>query len=432
MLPAGTYKAVKQNGGGVCPELPDLIDFEMVVWDGPRGQMATFGFLERQEALAGHRPFSSESTKLVWYNGSGLKSLRGFGTLRIDRQTRCFHGSVTAFMKRFYSSLKLTGLLQLIVCNAESGLVVGFGPRKPEILDFPGLDPRERDILYSVGLGKGDGEITQYGFRLARQVSVDEDTARVSERTRKRISHPQSKKARQNYSTKDAGTPVNGRQEQVSNHVHDAAIPSFELPTTAQSTSLGAQQAVGWIDTSFRAQGAYYSPLPAELFAGYSRGPLAPPEHSSISTIIPSSGGHNRGGVVERWAVIPDGEYETTNVDVDQLERVTVEIRSELQTGQPRVQLTAKFKGFEMKFSEETAVFFGDCLHLDFSAEFHDSDMFIFKDSLKFDYVYPSSFRICRRAAGGWFFMFDARRSSNGAAISTLHLRLREIVPRKE
>ncbi|KAF4674011.1 hypothetical protein FOZ60_001370, partial [Perkinsus olseni] len=171
MLPAGTYKTTKQNGGGVCPELPDLIDFEMVVWDGPRGQIATFGFLERQEALAGHRPFSSEPTELV--------------------------------------------------C----------------------LDPRERDILYSVDLGTGDGEITQYGFRLARQVSVDEDTAGVSERTRKRISHPLSKEVLQKYSTKDAGTPVNGRQEQVWNHAYDAAIPSFELPTTAQSTSLGAQQA---------------------------------------------------------------------------------------------------------------------------------------------------------------------------------------------
>ncbi|KAF4732295.1 hypothetical protein FOZ63_023710, partial [Perkinsus olseni] len=331
----GTYKAVKQNGGGVCPELTDLIDFEMVVRDGPRGQIATFGFLERQEALAGHRPFSR------------------------------------------------------------------------------------------------DGEITQYGFRLARQVSVDEDTAGVSERTRKRNSHPQSKEALQKYSTKDAGTPVNGRQEQVWNHAYDAAIPSFELPTTAQSTSLGAQQAVSWIDTSFQAQGAYYSPLPAELFAGYSRGTLAPPEHSSISTIIPSSGRHNRSGVVEGWAVIPDGQYETTN-DVDQLERVTVEIRSELQTGQRRVQLTAKFKGFEMQFSEETAVFFGDCLHLDFSAEFHDSDMFIFKDSLKFHYVYPSSFRICRRAAGEWFFMFDARRHRQGAATSTVHLMLRQVVPRKE
>ncbi|KAF4720575.1 hypothetical protein FOZ62_002498, partial [Perkinsus olseni] len=320
----------------------------------------------------------------------------------------------------------------LIVCKAELDLVVGFGPRKPEILDFPSLDPRERDILYSVDLGTGDGEITQYGFRLARQVSVDEDTAGVSERTRKRISHPQSKEALQKYSTKDAGTPVNGRQEQVWNHAYDAAIPSFELPTTAQSTSLGAQQAVSWIDTSFQAQGAYYSPLPAELFAGYSRGTLAPPEHSSISTIIPSSGRHNRGGVVEGWAVIPDGHYETTNVDVAPLERVTVEIRSELQTGQRRVQLTAKFKGFEMQFSEETAVFFGDCLHLDFSAKFHDSDMFIFKDSLKFDYVYPSSFRICRRAAGEWFFTFDARRHRQGAATSTVHLMLRQIVPRKE
>ncbi|KAF4660293.1 hypothetical protein FOL46_006188 [Perkinsus olseni] len=383
MLPAGTYKAVKQNGGGVCPELPDLIDFEMVVWDGSRGQIATFGFLERQEALAGHRPFSS--------------------------------------------------LLQLIVCNAESGLVVGFGPRKPEILDFPGLAPREREILYSVSLGTGDGEITQYGLRLARQVSVDEDTAGVSERTRKRISHPQSKEALQKNSTKDAGTPVNGRQEQVWNHANEAAVPSFDLPTTAQSTSLGAQQAVGWIDTSFQAQGASSSPLPAEVFAGHYGGRLAPQEHSSISTIIPSSGRHNRGGVVEGWAVIPDGQYETTNVDVAPLERVTVEIRSELQTGQRRVQLTAKFKGFEMQFCEETALFFfGDCLHLDFSAEFHDSDMFIFKDSLKFDYVYPSSFRIRRRAAGGWFFMFDARRSSKGAITSTVHLMLRQVVPRKE
>ncbi|KAF4728307.1 hypothetical protein FOZ62_028044, partial [Perkinsus olseni] len=441
-LPAGTYKAVAPNEGGVCPELPNLVDFEMVVWDGPRGQMATFGFLERQEALAGHRPFSSDPLELVWYHNVSARSLRGFGALRVDRQPNCFHGSslvrVGVFMGAFYSFLKLTefqGRLgkggHLIICQTELGLVVGLGPRK-------------REIPHSVNLGTTERELYHYSFQLARQISANEGTAGVLERAKERISHPVSKDGLQTPFDRAVETPLDAsvlgggfpgsREEEVWSSVDDAAIPSFGLPTTAQPAPVGfnttAQQGVDWIDSAVEAQGAYYlrphaelwpgyyggplefpedsstasiipfggeydhsglysSPLHAELWPGHYGGPLPPPEHSSISTIIPSSGEYDRSGVVEGWAVLPDGQYETTNVDVAPLERVTVEIRSELQTGQRRVQLTAKFKGFEMQFSEETAVFFGDCLHLDFSAKFHDSDMFIFKDSLKFNYVYP-------------------------------------------
>ncbi|KAF4742512.1 hypothetical protein FOZ62_015953, partial [Perkinsus olseni] len=123
MLPAGTYKAVEHYGGGVCPELPDLLDFEM----------------ERTAALAGQPPTSSkEPFKLAVYGRGTLKSLKRLGSLEIRKPPKCFHieprSEASGFVSKFYTSLSLVVpsflYAQLIFCQTELGLIVGIGPNR--------------------------------------------------------------------------------------------------------------------------------------------------------------------------------------------------------------------------------------------------------------------------------------------------------------
>ncbi|KAF4694815.1 hypothetical protein FOZ60_006970 [Perkinsus olseni] len=68
-LPAGTYKAVRRREGKVCPELPRLIDFELVVTDGERGQLATYSAdIGGVGSVTGRRVTGiEEPAELVWY-----------------------------------------------------------------------------------------------------------------------------------------------------------------------------------------------------------------------------------------------------------------------------------------------------------------------------------------------------------------------------
>ncbi|KAF4717266.1 hypothetical protein FOZ63_006776 [Perkinsus olseni] len=279
------FSPVCSGGAGAARQNANLVDFEMVVWDGPRGQMATFAFLERQEALAGHEPCSSDPVELVWYHNPN-----------------CFHGSslvrVSVFMGAFYSFLKLTEFQgrigkggHLIICQTELGLVVGLGPR-------------EREIPHSVNHRMRERELYHYGFQLARQISANEGTAGVSERAKERISHPVSKDGLQTPFDRAEETPLDAnelgggspgsREEEVWSSVDDAAIPSFRLPATAQPAPLGpdttAQQGVDWINSAVETQGAYYLRPHAELWPGYYGGLLELPEDSSTASIIPFGG----------------------------------------------------------------------------------------------------------------------------------------------
>ncbi|KAF4656838.1 hypothetical protein FOZ61_006640 [Perkinsus olseni] len=126
-------------GGGVCPELPDLIDFEMVVWSGPEGQRASLAFQERTAALAGQPPTSSNgSFQLAVYCRGTLKSLKRFGPLEVGKPPECFHieplRRASEFVFKFYTHLSLPKparlCSQLIFCQTEFGLIVGIGPNR--------------------------------------------------------------------------------------------------------------------------------------------------------------------------------------------------------------------------------------------------------------------------------------------------------------
>ncbi|KAF4686255.1 hypothetical protein FOZ60_005453 [Perkinsus olseni] len=134
--PPGTYRAVKHEGDGVCPGLPDLVDFEMVVRNGPYGQNARLTFQDRRAALADQPPTtSSGSFELAFHNRVSLGTLERIGSLETGELLNCFGFErltpPSAFVADLYARLSLVKppfCTQLIFCQTKGiGLVVGIG-----------------------------------------------------------------------------------------------------------------------------------------------------------------------------------------------------------------------------------------------------------------------------------------------------------------
>ncbi|KAF4700295.1 hypothetical protein FOZ63_029963 [Perkinsus olseni] len=135
-LPAGTYRAAEQNGT-ICPELPRLVGFEMVVTNGWRGQLASFNAeVLSMGSSARHESIRDETrAALVWYAARTTSPLRRLGPLRLKNQPACFHvdprGSANRFLDALYAQLQLKKASQfdrdLIICHTELGLIVGLG-----------------------------------------------------------------------------------------------------------------------------------------------------------------------------------------------------------------------------------------------------------------------------------------------------------------
>ncbi|KAF4651335.1 hypothetical protein FOZ61_010566 [Perkinsus olseni] len=135
-LPAGTYRAVEQNGT-ICPELPRLVSFEMVITNGWRGQLASFNAeVLSMGSPAHHEPIRSERRgTLVWYAASTTSPLRRLGSLRLKKQPACFHvdprGATNGFLGALYAQLQVKKASQLdrdlVICQTELGLIVGLG-----------------------------------------------------------------------------------------------------------------------------------------------------------------------------------------------------------------------------------------------------------------------------------------------------------------
>ncbi|KAF4739838.1 hypothetical protein FOZ63_008562, partial [Perkinsus olseni] len=73
-----TYKAVEQNGT-ICPELPRLLSFEMVVTSGGRGQLASFNAeLQLEKASQLDRDLIVCQTELGLVVGLGANRTGGY------------------------------------------------------------------------------------------------------------------------------------------------------------------------------------------------------------------------------------------------------------------------------------------------------------------------------------------------------------------
>ncbi|KAF4682177.1 hypothetical protein FOZ60_010976 [Perkinsus olseni] len=164
-LPAGKYTAVIQDGNVICPELPRLTAFEMVVTDGLSGQVAKFYARGRGPSSTPWSIHSRLDVDLVWYDSDTVRTLKRFGSLTIERPPMCFHSYprllLSSFGNELYARLHLEPPTstkvhtQIIVCDTELGLIVGIQGNAPK-----------RWIS------------TGYGVLLERQQSVD--TAAVS------------------------------------------------------------------------------------------------------------------------------------------------------------------------------------------------------------------------------------------------------------
>ncbi|KAF4708411.1 hypothetical protein FOZ62_008155, partial [Perkinsus olseni] len=139
-LPAGSYKAVEQNGT-ICPELPRLVSFEVVVTGGGRGQLASFKAAVSPSRSSTVRDLidGPENATLVWYIGTHIWKLRQFGSLQIGLSPNCFHvepkDAAYDFLSDFYIQLRLPMpsrlTSHLVFCQTEIGVIVGIGRNTP-------------------------------------------------------------------------------------------------------------------------------------------------------------------------------------------------------------------------------------------------------------------------------------------------------------
>ncbi|KAF4715539.1 hypothetical protein FOZ63_028496, partial [Perkinsus olseni] len=139
-LPAGTYMAVEQNGT-ICPELPRLVSFEMVVTNGGRGQLASFKAAVSPGRSSTVRDLIAgpENATLVWYMRAHVSKLRQFGSLQIGLSPNCFHvepkDAAYDFLSDFYIQLRLPMpsrlTSHLVFCQTEMGVIVGIGRNTP-------------------------------------------------------------------------------------------------------------------------------------------------------------------------------------------------------------------------------------------------------------------------------------------------------------
>ncbi|KAF4739290.1 hypothetical protein FOZ62_010579, partial [Perkinsus olseni] len=161
-LPAGTYKAVEQNGV-ICPELPRLVGFEMVVTDGDEGQLVKLMVIAE-----GRRIDMDKASPMRWYSLGTVSTLKKFGSWTIEETGKCFHveppTDVAPFVEGLYRTLEQLQrekpdsgpVPQLIFCYTNLGLMVGIGAEKTGSrwnatryafrIDLPGSTPTYDDI----------------------------------------------------------------------------------------------------------------------------------------------------------------------------------------------------------------------------------------------------------------------------------------------
>ncbi|KAF4713605.1 hypothetical protein FOZ63_007230, partial [Perkinsus olseni] len=134
--------------------------------------------------------------------------------------------------------------------------------------------------------------------------------------------------------------------------------------------------------------------------------------------------------------IIPDGEYETFGTGVDDVRKITVNVRTDTETHQRWVGLRVELGAYEwpVYFPEVTADSHEDCLYLDYSDQEHSVDLSLLEASLQshqWSLEYP---RICRGSRGGWSLRFNKTGSSGGTdgeslTPSTIDIKLHAVLP---
>ncbi|KAF4743032.1 hypothetical protein FOZ63_031311 [Perkinsus olseni] len=145
-LPSGTYRAKRQDFGGVCSTLPQLNDFEIHVSESDGQQVASVNAV-----VDGKRITMARKSRLVWKLGAFTARLdlkrHGFSS----RAKRCSIFKANAawgispagkFMRDLYESLGMPvphqASSQLAICETPSGFVAGIGviKRKGQVTGF--------------------------------------------------------------------------------------------------------------------------------------------------------------------------------------------------------------------------------------------------------------------------------------------------------
>ncbi|KAF4733011.1 hypothetical protein FOZ62_002309, partial [Perkinsus olseni] len=224
-LPGGTYKAVEQNGT-ICPELPRLTDFRMVVTDGEGKQLVSFyaEVLSIESSTVGYLIDGPKEAALVRYSYSNVRLLRQFGSLRVGQVPDCFHvepkGTANDFILGLYRRLGLAEPLrvasQLVFCQTEIGMIVGIGKQFNT----------NRDMRW---------KSTTYGFRIALSESSRGGMADdVQEISRKRSSVLQAGGGPLKLAKRDEGSDASNGSAKSS---YKSPVPGLALPKSDYSRS---------------------------------------------------------------------------------------------------------------------------------------------------------------------------------------------------
>ncbi|KAF4647474.1 hypothetical protein FOZ61_004123, partial [Perkinsus olseni] len=111
----------------------------------------------------------------------------------------------------------------------------------------------------------------------------------------------------------------------------------------------------------------------------------------------------------DETAIIPDGEYETVDTGLENVRKITVDIRSDTEAHQSWVKLRVEFGAYvwPVYFPEVTADFHEECLFINYSHEEDSADLALLETCLQSHHGSVKNLRICRDTGGGWSLRFD-------------------------
>ncbi|KAF4700296.1 hypothetical protein FOZ63_029964 [Perkinsus olseni] len=341
---------------------------------------------------------------------SSAWALRQFGgSLRVGRSPNCFHvepkDAAYGFLFNFYKHLNLVEpsriASQLVFCRTEFGIFVGIG-RKSNAKNDRHWKP------------------TAYGFRIALSEGSPGDRADdVPEKSRKRSSYFQA-----------GGGPLKlAKREEGSDASDGSVMSSHESPFSGLPLSGGGYLRRSDDETGEGSSTFGESDL-SQPGVAFRAGTVI--EEWEGKHVVPYGEAGNRVSP----PIIPDAEYETLGTGLDNVWKITVNVRTDTETHQRWVGLRLDLGAYEwpVYFPEVTADSHEDCLYLDYSDQEHSGDLGLLGACIPFHpgpLVYP---RICRDAGGGWSLRFNKTGSSGGTdgespTPFTIDIKLHAVLP---
>ncbi|KAF4732082.1 hypothetical protein FOZ62_000538, partial [Perkinsus olseni] len=360
-LTAGTYAAVKDEGGRLSPDLPDVTRLEVKVVDGEEGQLVSLSAIVNGTFIS-----SGHEWPVVWY-GKSFLNLSRLGHIPVSESPDCFRFSTKCvgpdFARLFYlqSNKPPGGDPSVIFCINGLELLVGIG---------------------AVRVRK-KWQASTYGFRTILGVSTSSGSDDTQWQT---VPPPPSPKKKERPSEDVADRPSEGierkkRKDVRSNGVHLVTQGSDQNSNPSTETLNS--------EASF---------LPSSV--------VASSRHGTVGSVL----------VALMSITLPDGEYVVVNTELDLLRSVVAEIETVPPSDYRWVRLSFDVNGAPVTL-ETMALSFDGCLELDFSDEFNSLALLLLQSALEVREILPESFRLLREPGDGWSLVFHVNPDPSGTVV---------------